>query len=205
MTPGPFDWLVGVGLDEASAEAAAELARAAEAAAEGTRSAEAATRSTKSAAGEAAATHLLHLSHQAVHLAHQSLHLAGHLALLEAGLESVLGAALTGATEVARQSIAVGAAAAAAREGSESTRSARLSEGATGACKGLGSAAGETGTEAVAEGHGNADRSSAGLVVVYFINSTHRCNPLLSECLEKILSPQGRRVQRSGVYRVLKL
>lgn len=141
--------------------------RTGESATEGTRSTEAPRTTRKTAT---------HLVHQFVHFTHQSLHFAGHLPLLEASLEGVLGATLAGeagAAEVTGECVAVGAEVAGLSERSESAGSTGLREGAIRACKSL-SATGVGGcAESGAERESDADRSSGLLVLINFINSTH--------------------------------
>lgn len=114
-------------LEEASRETAARETAAGETATGETTTGETtATESTGHTAGHST----VHLVHQFMHLAHQTLHFSGHLALLEACLEGVLGAALAGETrslgsaEVARESVAVGSKCTRLSERSESAGAA---------------------------------------------------------------------------------
>ena len=177
--PGPF-FEFGELLEErsglsVSATGLGEGAAAGHSAAEGTGEAAIEAAGATEAAGHTTG-HSAHLVHQLVHFAHQLLHFAGHLALLEASLEGVLGSTLlareAGATEVAGQSVTVGAEVAGLRERSKSARSTSLCEGAVGACKSLSAAAGET-AEAAGQRQCDADRGSSLLVLINFINSTH--------------------------------
>ncbi|MBT9582218.1 hypothetical protein IV102_02645 [bacterium] len=155
-----------------STEAAAELL-AAEAAASA-----AATGATHAAA---------HLSHQAVHFAHQFLHFGGHLALLKASLEGVLGSTgatlATGATEVACQRVAVGAATAAAGDGTETTRATGLGKCALGAGKSLSHVVASA--ESAGEAHSDTHRSTSAQIVVYSINFTHEKSPRFRNVLRR--------------------